>query len=387
MTVAEQAGRTALRTKDDEFSATWAEYGERVRAVAGGLAAARGRGAATRSGSCSPTGPSSISPTPRRCTSARRRSPSTTPRPRSRSSTWLPTPPTRVLVTEQAFLDTALAVRDAAAGLEHVVVVDGEPRDGRDLARRAGSRRRAGLRLRGRLAGGPARGPGDADLHLRHDRAAEGRAADPRQRARRRSAPSTRSSACPATAARGLLAADGPHRRAQRHPLRADRLRHHHDLLPRPAPGRRLPGRSPADLVLRRAAGLGKTEGGDGDRDRRRGRRQPPPGGRVGAGGRPADGRRRAGRRGALARARRRTREGRGDGARLAARAGRLRPAALGARRRRPLPAGDDRVLPRDRAARWPSSGGSPRAPAPAPATRPSGSRSGPSARPRPGPS
>src|SRR6476620_3055524 len=37
VTVAEQAGRTALRTKDDEFSATWAEYGERVRAVAAGL--------------------------------------------------------------------------------------------------------------------------------------------------------------------------------------------------------------------------------------------------------------------------------------------------------------------------------------------------------------
>lgn len=39
VTVAEQGGRTALRTKNDEFSATWAEYGERVRAVAGGLAA------------------------------------------------------------------------------------------------------------------------------------------------------------------------------------------------------------------------------------------------------------------------------------------------------------------------------------------------------------
>src|SRR6476661_3063240 len=39
VTVAERGGQTALRTKGDEFSASWAEYGERVRAVAAGLAA------------------------------------------------------------------------------------------------------------------------------------------------------------------------------------------------------------------------------------------------------------------------------------------------------------------------------------------------------------
>ena len=43
----------------------------------------------------------------------------------------------------------------------------------------------AGLRLRGGLARGRARRRADADLHLGHDRAAEGRAADPRQHARR----------------------------------------------------------------------------------------------------------------------------------------------------------------------------------------------------------
>src|SRR5690348_9889144 len=39
-TVAEHGDRTALRTKGDEFSITWAGYADRVRAVAAGLAAA-----------------------------------------------------------------------------------------------------------------------------------------------------------------------------------------------------------------------------------------------------------------------------------------------------------------------------------------------------------
>src|ERR1700754_182435 len=38
-TAAKHGARVALRTKDDEFSATWAEYAERVRSVAAGLAA------------------------------------------------------------------------------------------------------------------------------------------------------------------------------------------------------------------------------------------------------------------------------------------------------------------------------------------------------------
>src|SRR5689334_19144568 len=39
VTAGEHAARTALRTQADEFTATWAEYAERVRAVAAGLAA------------------------------------------------------------------------------------------------------------------------------------------------------------------------------------------------------------------------------------------------------------------------------------------------------------------------------------------------------------
>ena len=39
-----------------------------------------------------------------------------------------------VVITEQAYADKILAARDAVDGLEHVVVVDGEPPDGSDLA-------------------------------------------------------------------------------------------------------------------------------------------------------------------------------------------------------------------------------------------------------------
>ena len=69
------------------------------------------------------------------------------------------------------------AARARCRALEHVVVVEAARRG--DLARRARPRR-AGLRLRRRLAGGRARRPGHADLHLGHDRPAQGRAAHPR---------------------------------------------------------------------------------------------------------------------------------------------------------------------------------------------------------------
>ncbi|MEA2398816.1 MAG: long-chain acyl-CoA synthetase, partial [Thermoleophilaceae bacterium] len=39
VTVNDHADRPALRTKGDEFTMTWGEYGDKVRALAGGLAA------------------------------------------------------------------------------------------------------------------------------------------------------------------------------------------------------------------------------------------------------------------------------------------------------------------------------------------------------------
>ncbi|HEU4737917.1 MAG TPA: long-chain fatty acid--CoA ligase [Solirubrobacterales bacterium] len=129
VTVAEHGARTALRTKDDEFSATWAEYGERVRAVAAGLAAL-GVGRGDTVGIMLTNRPEfHFADTAAMHLGA-------TPFSLYNTSTaeqieYLVTDAgNSVLVTEQAFLDTVLAVRDSAEALEHVIVVDGEPREG-----------------------------------------------------------------------------------------------------------------------------------------------------------------------------------------------------------------------------------------------------------------
>ncbi len=129
VTVAENAERTALRTKDDEFSATWAEYGDRVRAVAAGLAALGvGRG---------DTVGIMLSNRPEfHFVDTAAMHLGATPFSVYNTSTaeqieyLVADAANPVLVTEQAFLDTVLAVRGAAEALEHVVVVDGDPRDG-----------------------------------------------------------------------------------------------------------------------------------------------------------------------------------------------------------------------------------------------------------------
>ena len=130
LTAAEHAGRTAIRTKEDEFSITWSGYAERVRDIAAGLAAVgieRGDTvgimltnrpefhfvdtAAIHLGAT----PYSIYNT-------------STP---EQIGYLLEDAANRVLVTEEAFLDAVLAARDgASAALELIVVVDGEGRDG-----------------------------------------------------------------------------------------------------------------------------------------------------------------------------------------------------------------------------------------------------------------
>ncbi|HEY6731080.1 MAG TPA: long-chain fatty acid--CoA ligase [Solirubrobacterales bacterium] len=129
VTAAEHAAQTALRTKEDELSFTWAEYAERVQAAAAGLAGLGvGRGdtvgimltnrpefhfvdtAAMHLGAT----PFSVYNT------------STA----EQIEYLVADAANTVLVTEPAFLDTVLAAREATATLEHVVVVDGEPRDG-----------------------------------------------------------------------------------------------------------------------------------------------------------------------------------------------------------------------------------------------------------------
>ncbi len=64
------------------------------------------------------------------------------------------------------------------------------------------------------------------------------------------------------------MAAGSAHRRAQRPPLPADRVRSADHLLRRSAPGAVVPARSAPELVLCRAAHLGEAEGGPRDDDR-----------------------------------------------------------------------------------------------------------------------
>ena len=127
----------------------------------------------------------------------------------------------RVLVTEPAYLERALAVRErrphraradrARRGLGHQRAELG----------RAACRRPGGLRPhRGRGRGLPGR-PRDAHLHLGDDRSAEGRRAHASQRrgAVRRAGRGARARSA---TARDLLAADGAYRRAAVHPLHPD---------------------------------------------------------------------------------------------------------------------------------------------------------------------
>ena len=129
VTAAEHAERTALRTKDDEFSATWAEYGDRVRAVAAGLAALgveRGQTVGIMLSNRPEfhfvdTGAMHLGATPFSVYNT-----STA----EQIEYLVADAANSVLVTEQEFLDTVLAVRESDNALEHVVVVDGDPRDG-----------------------------------------------------------------------------------------------------------------------------------------------------------------------------------------------------------------------------------------------------------------
>jgi long-subunit acyl-CoA synthetase (AMP-forming) len=124
-TVEEHGDRAAIRTKGDETSITWREYGERVRGMAAGLAALGvGRGdtvaimlvnrpefhlvdaGAMHLGAI----PFSIYNTYTA----------------EQIEFLVGDAGSRVMVTETQFLDTVLEVRRACSALEHVVVVDGE---------------------------------------------------------------------------------------------------------------------------------------------------------------------------------------------------------------------------------------------------------------------
>jgi long-chain acyl-CoA synthetase len=128
-TAAGRPSATALRTKDDEVSLTWGEYAERVRAVAAGLAAL-GVGRGDTVGIMLSNRPEfhfadtaaiHLGATPFSVynTSAA-----------EQVEYLVADAGSRVVFTEEAFLETVLAVRDAVDPLEHVVVVDGEAAGG-----------------------------------------------------------------------------------------------------------------------------------------------------------------------------------------------------------------------------------------------------------------
>ncbi len=121
--------RVAIRTRDDEFSCTWAEYAERVRAMAAGLAAlsvSKGDTVALMM----------VNRPEFHFADAAVMHLGAVPF--SIYNTYTPEQiehlvndaGAAVAITEQAFADKILAARDAAGALEHVIVVDGDAPEG-----------------------------------------------------------------------------------------------------------------------------------------------------------------------------------------------------------------------------------------------------------------
>ena len=236
---------------------TWKQVGDRANAIAAGLHEP-GRRPEDRVGDRSPTPGSSGSwPTSASCAPARRPPRSTRPpSPRTRRSSW-PTPGSRVLIAE----DAAQAAKVAGADLPdltHVVLIDG-------TADAAASRRCSRWpswrpRAREALAADPdlvdagrrrasARPPRHPDLHLRHDRHAQGRRAAARRlvlggRGPGRARPAARRRpAVPVAAAVALVRQDADLRHHPRRPA---------DLCGRPGrQDRREPGHRQADADVR----------------------------------------------------------------------------------------------------------------------------------------
>ena len=341
-TAANHPDVVAVRTADDSVSLTWSELLARVDAVAGGLAqlgVSRGDTVAIMLGNRPEFHIVDLAAVTLGAT------------PFSIYTTYPPSEieylctdaGVHVLITEQAFLPSVLKAREqpARAGA-------------RDRGRRRRARRhdpavggrglRPGLRRRRCLGPGGPRRPRDADLHVGHDRAAEGRPAfAPRDhvlRARRSGGDPDRR-----RRTRDLVAAGRPHRRADGPSLHPGDLRGDDHDLPRPARDPQLPAAGAPDLVLRGAADLGEAQGRPGD-DAGRAARGAAQADRAGDGrvasARAAAPARRAGPRGARAPGRR----GRRAAVLEASRDARARSGPGSQRRRRADAARGARVLP-----------------------------------------
>jgi long-subunit acyl-CoA synthetase (AMP-forming) len=125
MTASEHADRVALRTKGDEFSMTWGEYADKVRALAGGLAGL-GLGSGDTIALLLTNRPEF-----HWVDSAAMHLGAT---PFSVYNTYSPEQieylvsdaQNTIVVTEEQYLDTVMKVKEACSSVEHVILVDGE---------------------------------------------------------------------------------------------------------------------------------------------------------------------------------------------------------------------------------------------------------------------
>jgi long-subunit acyl-CoA synthetase (AMP-forming) len=129
VTAAERADMVAIRTKGDEFSITWGDYAEKVKRLAAGLAALgleRGQTIGLLMNN---------RPEFHFADSAAMHLGAT---PYSVYNTYtaeqieylVSDAANRIIVTEEAYLDTALKVKEACGTVEHVIDVDGSGREG-----------------------------------------------------------------------------------------------------------------------------------------------------------------------------------------------------------------------------------------------------------------
>src|SRR2546423_12576652 len=128
VTASDYPDRVALRTKGDEFSMTWGEYADKVRALAAGLAG-RGLGRGDTTARLLPNRPEfhwvdaaamHLGATPFSVYNTYSA---------EQIEFLVSDAQNRIIVTEAQYLDTIEKVREACSSVEHVVVVD-EPREG-----------------------------------------------------------------------------------------------------------------------------------------------------------------------------------------------------------------------------------------------------------------
>jgi long-chain acyl-CoA synthetase len=129
ITAAERGDAPALRQKDSEYTASWAEYADAVRKRAAGLAALGVERGDTVGFMLVNRPAFHLTDCAAMHLGATCFSIYNTSSP-EQIEYVVANAENKVLVTEQGFLDQVLAVRDRVEGLEHVVVIDGEAPEG-----------------------------------------------------------------------------------------------------------------------------------------------------------------------------------------------------------------------------------------------------------------